>query len=239
MQRDLQMPFDSAARLLARSARVFLGNLPFLAGITLAVFLPGKLLFQLIGYVLDLPPEGIASYLLMDFSDLLLGALVAPAAIHGLTTGASFAASLRRGRQLWSRMLWARFQVEITVTLWALLFFVPGIVVMMKLALTEAIVAVEGEREPQPLARSRELTEGRRWRVFFVMAPLLALDFVGSFVILSLLPDVAHSRLLLALADSLMAVVSMWTTVAGLLIYLGVKRAGEFPALKGQRQSRS
>ena len=49
----------------------------------------------------------------------------------------------------------------------------------------------------------------------------------------------AHSRLLLALADSFMAVVRMWTTVAGLLMYLGVKRAGESPALKGQRQLRT
>jgi hypothetical protein len=71
------------------------------------------------------------------------------------------------------------------------------------------------------------------------MAPLMALDFVGSFAVLTLLPDVAHSRLLLALADSLMAVVSMWTTVAGLLIYMGVTRAGESPALKGQRQLRT
>ena len=35
----IAQPFDSASRLLGRSARVFAGNLPLIAGITLAVFL--------------------------------------------------------------------------------------------------------------------------------------------------------------------------------------------------------
>jgi hypothetical protein len=217
----LIQPFDSAPRLLARSARVFLGNLPFLAAVTLAVFIPGKLLFQFIGYLLDVPPDGIASYLLMDFSDLVLGSLAGAAAIYGLTTRKGVAASLRRGRQLWARMFWTRIKVEVTIALWMLLLFVPGIVATVKLALTEAVVVLE-DREPEPLDRSRELTQGRRWRIFFVIAPLLLLDLVGSIGVLSLLPDVAHSRLLLALVDCVLAIVSMWTTVAGLLMYLGV-----------------
>ena len=35
-----------------------------------------------------------------------------------------------------------------------IVMFVPGLVAMTRLALTDAIVALEGEREPQPLARS-------------------------------------------------------------------------------------
>lgn len=220
----LAQPFDSAPRLLARSARVFLGNLPFLATVTLAVFVPGKLLFQLAAWLLDIPPEGIASYLLMDFSDLVLGSLAIPAAIYGLASRKGVGASLRRGRKLWARMFWTRVKVEVTVALWTLLLFVPGLVAMVKLAVTEPVVVLE-EREPEPLDRSRELTEGRRWRVFFVIAPLLLLDFGGSIAVLSALPGVAHSRWMLAAADSAMAVVNMWTTVAGLLMYLGTRDA--------------
>jgi hypothetical protein len=221
MQRELRQPFDSALGLLGRSARVFFGRLPFLVSVTLAVFLPGKLVAQLVCAALDVPPEGIASYLLMDFSDLVLGSLAGAAAIYGLTTRKGVAASLRRGRQLWARMFWTRIKVEVTIALWMLLLFVPGIIATVKLALTESIVVLE-DREPEPLDRSRELTEGRRWRIFFVIAPLLLLDLVGSIGVLSLLPDVAHSRLLLALVDCVLAIVSMWTTVAGLLMYLGV-----------------
>ena len=46
-----------------------------------------------------------------------------------------------------------------TVALWSLLLFVPGIVAMVKLALTEAMVALERTRRTRS-QRSRELTDG-------------------------------------------------------------------------------
>src|SRR5262249_48012782 len=152
-----------------------------------------KLLVQLACSALDIPPEGLASYVLMDFSDLVLGSLAIPAAIHGLTTGKPIASCLRHGRRLWGRMLWNKFKVEITVALYTLLLFVPGLIAMAKLAFTDAIVAMEGEREPEPLAKSTELTAGRRWRVFFVVTPLALLDLVGSFYLLGSVPGAAHS----------------------------------------------
>jgi hypothetical protein len=229
MQRDLERPFDSAAALLARSARIFLSRFRFLAAITLAVFVPGKLLLQFVCFLLDVPPEGLASYLLMDVTDLIIGALAIPAAVHGLVFERPVGECLRYGLRLWPRMLWNKFKVEITISLYTLLLFVPGLIAMARLALTDAIVAVEGRGEPEPLARSRELTEGRRWRVFFVVAPLSILDLVGSFYLLGKVPGATHSRWILALVDSSWAVVGMWMTVAGLLMYFGVapKRAGD------------
>jgi hypothetical protein len=158
---------------------------------------------------------------MMDFSDLVLGSLAIPAAIYGLTSGKAVLESLRYGRRLWGRMFWAKFKVEITVTLYALLLFVPGLIAMAKLALTDTIVAMEGEREPDPLGKSIELTAGRRWRVFFVVAPLALFDLIGSFFLLGAVPGAAHSRWILAVVDSLWAVVGMWSTVAGLMMYLG------------------
>jgi hypothetical protein len=238
MHLDLEAPFDSPAAILVRSARVFLRRLPFLATVTLAVFLPGKALLQIVSAVLDIAPEGLTSYLLMDVSDLVLGAWAIPAAIHGLGTGEPVGACLRYGRRLWGRMLWNKFKVEITIALYTLLLFVPGLIAMAKLALTDAIVAVNGDREPEPLARSVELTAGYRWRVFFVVAPLAVLDLVGSFYLLGSLPGASHSRWMIALVDSVWAVVGMWTTVAGLMMYVG--RAGKIPSPphKTRRQRR-
>src|ERR1051325_9954723 len=124
MQRQLREPFDSAARLLARSATTFFRRLPFLAAVTLAVFIPGKLVAQLVCAALDVPPEGIASYLLMDFSSLVLGSLAIPAAIYGLMTGKSVLECLRQGKRLWGRMFWNKFKVEVTVAFWSLLLFI-------------------------------------------------------------------------------------------------------------------
>src|SRR5690242_21758038 len=95
---DLERPFDSAIGVLIRALRVFLSRLPLLATVTLAVFLPGKLLLQFVCSLFDIAPEGLASYLLMDVSDLVLGAWAIPAAIYGLRTGAPTGACLRYGQ---------------------------------------------------------------------------------------------------------------------------------------------
>src|SRR3954468_14634965 len=229
MQRELRQPFDSAPRLLRRSARVFFSRLPFLMSVTFAVFIPGKLVAQLLCAALDVPPEGIASYLLMDFSSLILGSLTIPAAIYGLTTGRPVVECLQRGRKLWGRMFWNKFKVEMTVALWSLLLFIPGIVAMVKLALTDAVVTLD-ENATDPLEQSRELTAGIRWRVFFVIAPMMLIDLAGNIVVLTAMPGMAHSRWLLGLADSLLAVIEMWSTVAGLMMYLG--RTGNPPQTK-------
>jgi hypothetical protein len=175
---------------------------------------------QLVCLALDVPPEGIASYLMMDFSNLIFGSLAIPAAIYGLTTGRPVGECLQRGRKLWARMFWNKFKVEMTVALWSLLLFVPGLVAMVKLALTDAVAALE-ENETEPLERSRELTAGHRWRVFGVVAPLMVIDLVGNVLVLTSIPGGAHSRWLLGLADSVLAVIEMWSTVAVLMMYLG------------------
>ena len=82
-------PFHSAFRLLVRSAGVFFANLRFLAAVTLVVYIPGKLALQLVLYLLKVPTGGMVSYLALDLSDLVLGALAIPAAIQA-DAGASF-----------------------------------------------------------------------------------------------------------------------------------------------------
>ena len=240
-----RQPFDSPLRLLADSTRIFFTNLPLLAALTLAVFLPGELLLQFAGYLLNVPAEGILSYFLMDLGDLFLGALVIPAVMYALLEQfrngrtAPFAESLRWGRRQWGRMAWNKFKVEITIALWTLLLFVPGLVAMVKLALVDPVVAIEGDGESQPLERSTRLTEGRRWKVFFVLLPLTIVDLVGSFFVLSALRGMSHSRVALAAADSALAVVSQWTTVAALLLYLGMAPVAATAEAPGKRSGGS
>ena len=77
-------PFDSIGALLLRATRLFFATLPFLAGITLGVLFPAKLLLQLICSLADLPGESMASYFLLDLGGFLFTALVTPAVIYGL-----------------------------------------------------------------------------------------------------------------------------------------------------------
>jgi hypothetical protein len=220
-------PFHSPPRLLLRALRVFFANIGLIATATLAVFLPGKFALQWIAWLFDVPKGGISAYLIQGAGDLLFSSLAIPAIVYGLIhyfeTGrpAALRDCLRWGRRQWLRTLWTQVKVEITVTLWAALLIVPGFFAMVRLAFAPIVAAVEGSREPAILARSAALAQGRRWRIFFVLAPLMILDLVVPFLVLGRVEAATTSRALFALADCALAVTAQLTTVATLLMYLG------------------
>ena len=220
-------PFDSPLGLLRDAIRVFFSNLLFLATVTLAVYLPGKLAVQFLCYLLDVPFEGILSYFVLEISDLLLSALVIPAIVYGLFQrfragrAAPIGECLRWGRRQWLKCLANLVKVEITITLWSALLVIPGIVAMVRLIFAGTIVAVEGDLEGDVLGRSTKLAQGRRWRIFFALLPLVILDLAATFLVLDRVQAATHSRTAFALADSLLAVAGQLTTVAVLLMYLG------------------
>jgi len=223
-------PFHSAFRLLVRSAVLFFANLRFLAAVTLVVYLPAKLALQFVLYVLDVPTGGIVTYLALDLSDLVLSALVIPAAVYGLVAKfrggqtAPVREPLRWGRRQWGKTLWNMFKVEVTVALWGALLVIPGLVAMVRLIFAEAIVAIEADQETEVLARSRVLSKGHGWRIFLVLLPLMAASLVGTFLILGAFEEAAYSRVVMAVADSVLSVGGQFATVAVLLMYLGVVR---------------
>ncbi len=218
-------PFDSIGALLLRATRLFFSSLPFLAAVTLIVFLPAKLLLQSALSLLNVSSEGVIAYFAMDFGDLIFSALVIPAAVYGLvmqlrkSNPGSLGEAFRWGRRQWRKMLWNKFKVEITIMLWSALLIVPGIVAMVKLTFAETIVAIEADRESEVLQRSRELSQGRRWRIFLALLPALPLSLAHMYAALRVLQ---YSRWLMVPVDSLFSVVDQWMTVVVLLIYLGL-----------------
>ncbi len=239
-------PFGSVPRLLLRSVTVFGSNLPFIAGVTLLVFLPATMVLQLAYSLLNVPSNGILSYFLMTTGDLVLAALAVPAVLYGLTFKLrdgkfpKLADSLRWGVRQWGKTLWNVFKMEVTILLYSLLLLIPGIIAAIDLIFTETIVALEGDLTAEVLERSRALAHGRRWRIFFAMLPLTILGQLGSMLVLKALEGAANSHVLLALADSLLTVVSQLSTVAVLLIYLGLIEAKPSVAVprKPSRQAR-
>jgi len=113
--------FDSAPKLLARSAALYFGNLPRVAAVTLMVFLPAKLALEWLCWALEVAEGGVTAYALSAVSDLVLGALAAPAVVYllvaRLRTGrpAGIGESLRWGWRLWGKSLWNSFKMEVTV----------------------------------------------------------------------------------------------------------------------------
>ena len=224
-------PFRSVPRLLWRSVLLFGSNLPFIAGITLLVFLPATIVLQGLFSLLNVATNGILSYFLMSADDLILSALAVPALLYGLTlklrdgTLPPLADSLRWGTRQWGKMLWNTFKMEVSILLASLLLIIPGIIVAIDLIFTETIVAVEADCTQDVRERTRSLARGHRWRIFFVMLPLSVLGMAGNMAVLKVVSGAASSHLLLAVADSLLTVVGQLSTVAVLLIYLGLIEA--------------
>jgi hypothetical protein len=216
-------PFTSPVPLLLRTLRLFVARLGIIAGITLAVFLPGNLALQFVCEMLDIPLRGVASYLLSQAMDILLGSLVTPAVVYALV-GASpgFGAAMRWGRRQFGKTLWNEIKVNITVILWGALLIVPGIIAMIRLIFTDIVVAVEGDLTADPMQRSRELAQGRMWRMFIVLAPVALLNMAAMIL------DRAESRVMFAAADSLLNVFGQLTTVAALLMYLGLPESRSY-----------
>src|SRR5436305_12094916 len=152
-------PFASPIQLLLRSIRLFFSTFPFLAAITLAVFLPGKLALQFACYAMDVPMDGIVSYLVLELGDLLFGALTAPAIVYGLFhywrkgRTAPMGEAFRWGRRQWLRTLGNKLKVEVTVSLWGALLVIPGLAAMVRLIFVDVIVALEGDQQRDVLAR--------------------------------------------------------------------------------------
>jgi len=218
-------PFDSIYRVLADSTQLFFSTLPFLAAVTLAIMFPAKIALQVACSAMDIAPEGFLSYLVMDLSDLVLSALVIPAIVYGLVTKfrtgktAGVAESLRWGRRQWGKTLWNKVKVEITIALWGALLVIPGVVAMLRLTFTDTIVAIEADREPAVLDRSRSLSAGQLWRILLALLPALPLSLAHMYAAFRALQ---YSRAAMVPLDSLFCVAEQWPTVVALLMYLGL-----------------
>jgi hypothetical protein len=229
--------FDSLGELLLRATRLFVSTLPFLAAVTLIVYLPAKLALQSTLYALDVPSEGILSILSMDFFDLVLSALVIPAIVYGLMAKCragktpTVAEALRWGRRQWGKTLWNKLKVEITIALWTLFLAVPGVVAMIKLIFTDVIVAIEADRESDPIQRSRDLSEGHRWRIFAAVLPALPISLAHTYATLRTLQ---YAPMAMVPVDGLFTVLDQWMVVVIFLIYLGLKAPLE-PAVRKRK----
>lgn len=81
----------------------------------------------------------------------------------------------------WKTMLAAGFLQAVYTFLWTLLFIIPGIVAGYRYAMTSFILAENPElRASEAIARSKEMMDGQKWRMF-----CLDLSFIGWIILSS------------------------------------------------------
>ena len=222
------IPFTSVGAMLWRSLAVYFQNFGFIMRITLLGYAPLKFAVFLTCQLAGVSPGGVAASVIRDFGDGILGALVAPAVIYGIVTKLrtgdlpSTGDCLRRGRKLWWKTLWNDIKAEITVGLRLALFIVPGLIAAVRLCFVEPVVAIEGETQSEVLARSREISAGHGWKIFFAGLPAVAMGFLNEWFLFSIMERLGLSWMLAAVIDCLMAIAGQWTTILVTLMYLAL-----------------
>lgn len=119
------------------------------------------------------------------------------------------------GRAGW-RTLGYRIVYGLILIAGFLLLIVPGLLFMVWYALTDVVVAAEGRNHPGVFARSKELTEGNRWRLF---GGLLVL---GGLILAISMAWGGLEWMIWSSADSVWSVHGVVSLVVGLTFSIGL-----------------
>lgn len=169
----------------AEAFRLLASNLPLFSLIVLTIWIPGNLL---VGYAAQHggADPAVSHFKLNSLIEGVFGPIYGGALIYalsrrkeGLRVGYSeaMAVGLRRWGSLWG----TRLVAGILILLGLLAAVLPGIILMIRYALVDPIVVLEGVGGAQARRRSRELAVG--WKVQIFTAGLI---FFPSFLIASL-----------------------------------------------------
>lgn len=170
--------------ILHEATGILTQNFVLLSGIILTVWLPGNLFVNYMLYENGATDEFLLRAPMMIegiFGPLYIGAMMF--ALSRIMEGErpSWSESIGHGFGCWGRLFGARFVAGILVMLGCLALLVPGIILAVRWALIAPAVVLEGLDANASRARSSELTEGYRWRIFGT-----AVVFYFVFILLSI-----------------------------------------------------
>ena len=84
----------------------------------------------------------------------------------------------------WSNALCARLLKALYVTLWTLLFVVPGIIASYSYSMTEYILAEHPEMTAsEALAMSKDIMDGNKWRLFCLQCSFIGWEILCAFTL--------------------------------------------------------
>ncbi len=172
MRRDI---LEETFRLLVRHFDLF-------TMIALTVWLPGHLVINYIDFFAS--SKGAADAAARSFRAAVLveglfGPLVVAATLAALLSikqgqPARYLAAMKWALMLWPRLFLTRLVVSVIVLAGLIALVVPGVMLLVRLAFVDALVALDGLPLGQALRISNALTDGRRRGIFWTGGFLFA-----------------------------------------------------------------
>ena len=166
------------------------------------------------------------------FGPLVVASTLAALARIARGDPASYAQALVDGLVAWPRLFLARLVMSALVLAGLIALVVPGVIVLVRLSLMDALVVVDGAPLGAALRGSNALTAGRRVPIFWTGGVLFAAVFSVAMT-LSTLAGAAHHFVVQVLADCVIAVTQTVFTIALFLFYREARDAPRVDSLAG------
>ncbi|MGH8621898.1 MAG: hypothetical protein ACRET3_07150, partial [Burkholderiales bacterium] len=143
----------------------------------------------------------------------------------------SYAEAMSAGLRSWGRLLVARFVAGLMIGLGLIALVVPGVLLLVRYALLDAVVVLEGAGPGKARRRSTQLTVGVRGQIF--TAGLLFLVAFSSLAFLAYLPLVLFPELdTMAMGIVLDCFMDVAFAVIQIVMFLYYWQAAGDPALR-------
>lgn len=216
---------DGAGSLLKATLRTLFTNIGIVSKIVLTVFVPLELIKNYFIYSIG-AQDNLAIIIRIEMLlESVFSSLTVPALIYALITvfrtgsAPSIRESFRWGFRQWARVFGNRWLAGMAMLGGLILLIIPGIVFAVWFVFVDAIVSIEGDKQPNVLRRSRKITRGHRWMLFFSGVIAFVLIFFAAAVSGLPLAFIDH-WIISAVVDCLFDVVFQILPIMFLLAYL-------------------
>lgn len=136
----------------------------------------------------------------------------------------TYVQAMAAGLRVWPRLFVARIAASLLVLLGLVALVIPGFVLLVRYALLDSVVVLEGATATLALKRSATLTAGMRWQIFGAGGVFLLTFFVFS-LILYVLVELAGGNIFVSIAvDCVLNVAFGLITIVLFLFYLEARR---------------
>jgi hypothetical protein len=185
--------------ILKQSWQIYREHFLAILAVVLAVWTPLELLSSYMDAFVfggdELQKSLKFARLLHNFIGIIATAGVIFIGHEGLTgQKATFQSAIAAGFSSWGRMWWTRFLTWSAIALGFLLLLVPGLYLLVRLSLVEAVTVQERISGVAAMRRSFSLTDGRFWLVFRLGAALLGMFILPMVLIMAIaiVPGLDH-----------------------------------------------
>jgi hypothetical protein len=161
------------AAILKHAWDLYRKHFGVITAVVVVIWLPLDLLSSYMDHFVFDPDDIRKSFKFSQFLDNFVGIIATAGVISiGYTSylgqHPSFGGAMAIGANSWGRMWWTRFLTGLALILGLLLLVIPGIYLLVRLALVEPVVVCERVSGSSAMRRSFELTKGRFWQVFLL-----------------------------------------------------------------------